>query len=668
MRVKIIVLGLLVLIIDFFVSPLLAHLQSVVKYHKTSFLAWYAEHLDWLWLWGNAWTNHRSGLLVLQGMFVLLYLLGMGWMYFAGKKYAGLRKSDSIEHGSSKLYTEHDMPKHYLPEWKFNDELPKGKNGQSLAGIVLGTDLKKKKMWMATDDMHTLILGGTRAGKNFRVIFPTLFAMAKSGQSVVVLDPKGESREKTKTHFEKHGYNIITFDCREFGRRSDGSGNQYNPLTPIIELVNEGKVIQAAKESRVVAQMLYNAANKQSGSSGGDKIWENGAVSVLIAVILYVVIELPDDEMKHLGSVQRLISELGRNVQEYDPQTRQNVDILPLDVLMNTLPTDHPSRTAWNQLSIAGNQKTIGGFLVTASTSLTLWADPSTCWFTELTDFDMKEVGQKPTIIYLVFPDEDNSFHSIASIFLHQLYTALVDVANEAGGRLPVQTNFLLDEFGSIPSIHMFSQKITVSAGRGIRWCLIVQDLEQIESAYKTDYNTIVGNCSCMIYLATNSNKTAKYVSERVGKMTIATKSYSTSTGKNDNMSVSDGKSGREIMMPDEVQHFDPDTKRSLILMSRKHAIELPCLGWIYVDVIQDAFVSSSDDGEREISSVLYPPTDIHKLLALKHEPLQKERIDPRTELPYPSTPQPKPEFKPQTNWADLLEEDDELESGAGKV
>ena len=135
-------------------------------------------------------------------------------------------------------------------------------------------------------------------------------------------------------------------------------------------------------------------------------------------------------------------------------------------------------------------------------------------------------------------------------------------------------------------------------------------------------------------------------------------------------MSVSDGKSGREIMMPDEVQHFDPDTKRSLILMSRKHAIELPCLGWIYVDAIQEAFIPSPDDGEREISSVLYPPTDINKLLALKHEPLQKERIDPRTEPKLPNTPQPKQDFKPQTSWADLLEEDedDELDSETGKV
>ena len=39
-------------------------------------------------------------------------------------------------------------------------------------------------------------------------------------------------------------------------------------------------------------------------------------------------------------------------------------------------------------------------------------------------------------------------FIGLCSLFVNQVYTKLVEMADERGGRLKIRTNFILDEFG----------------------------------------------------------------------------------------------------------------------------------------------------------------------------------------------------------------------------
>lgn len=59
----------------------------------------------------------------------------------------------------------------------------------------------------------------------------------------------------------------------------------------------------------------------------------------------------------------------------------------------------------------------------------------------------------------------------LATLYISQAYQALVDLANKNGGRLAQRVNFVLDEFGNLPPIPDFDKKITVAAGRGMRFC-----------------------------------------------------------------------------------------------------------------------------------------------------------------------------------------------------
>ena len=53
-------------------------------------------------------------------------------------------------------------------------------------------------------------------------------------------------------------------------------------------------------------------------------------------------------------------------------------------------------------------------------------------------------------------PDEKTTFYGLCSLFVNQVYTKLVELADSKGGRLKIRTNFILDEFGNFSAIPNF--------------------------------------------------------------------------------------------------------------------------------------------------------------------------------------------------------------------
>ncbi|MDO5556543.1 MAG: type IV secretory system conjugative DNA transfer family protein, partial [Clostridia bacterium] len=60
------------------------------------------------------------------------------------------------------------------------------------------------------------------------------------------------------------------------------------------------------------------------------------------------------------------------------------------------------------------------------------------------------------SVLFMILPDEKTTFYSLCSLFVNQVYTKLVEMADESGGRLKIRTNFILDEFGNFSAIPNF--------------------------------------------------------------------------------------------------------------------------------------------------------------------------------------------------------------------
>jgi type IV secretion system protein VirD4 len=184
-------------------------------------------------------------------------------------------------------------------------------------------------------------------------------------------------------------------------------------------------------------------------------------------------------------------------------------------------------------------------------------------------DHDLAGPGKRKTAVFMIIPDEKSTRHVLATLYVSQTYEALVQLANEHHGRLPVRVHYLLDEFGNLPPITDFGTKITVSAGRGILFNLIVQDLGQIKKKYKDEDTTIIGNCQTWIYLLTRDMDTAKKLSEMTGKYTVATQSQSANVQTKDiSTGYSSGLTSRPLLMPDEILRFPEN--QALVLQARQ--------------------------------------------------------------------------------------------------
>ncbi|MFR5856960.1 MAG: VirD4-like conjugal transfer protein, CD1115 family, partial [Bacilli bacterium] len=246
-----------------------------------------------------------------------------------------------------------------------------------------------------------------------------------------------------------------------------------------------------------------------------------------------------------------------------------------LDLYFQQKPMGSLSKMAYATGSFAKGETRATLFSVLATT-IKMFSDTGIANLTSRTDFELDEIGKKKTAVFLIIPDEKESRHELASLFINQCYQALVNTAQTYNtGKMPIRINFILDEFANMPPITSISNKITVSRSRNIRFYLVLQDFDQLKETYKEAAGTIKSNCTNWIYLLTSDNETAREISSRLGKYTISSSRVSTSMRlEQQDYNISNDKSllGRELLMPDELMRFK--FGEALFIKTRKYPIK----------------------------------------------------------------------------------------------
>ncbi|WP_114679284.1 VirD4-like conjugal transfer protein, CD1115 family [Desulfotruncus alcoholivorax] len=466
-----------------------------------------------------------------------------------GKDIGGPDAVGQGQFGTARWQTEKEVNSNFHL-WNAGRELPGG-------GVVLGAKRQGKNFyaWLDTDDTHTLLIGATRSGKSRRQIMPSIWTIARSGESMIMPDPKKELYNTTAGYLREQGYNVILLDFQD-----PGSGNRWNLLYPVIMRLQSGDAAGASKAAKQLAHMLTYQFQRPEDYKG-DKIWPQSQKSLTAALALAVSMEAPAPG-RHMGSVYRTLTTLGKNGGE------------DLDVYFNSLDDDHPAKIAYGVAAMAWGKLRNGIFTGTAA-QLEMWSDPGVCWLTAEQDHDLAAPGREKTAVFIVVPDEDSSLHILAALYIAQVYQALTELARANCGRLDKRVHFLLEEFGNLPPIPDFAEKITLAGGRGMKFLLAIQGLDQVKKRYQDDATTITGNCNTWVYLSTADYETARLLSEKTGKYTQQTESLSAQVRKIDHTrGVSYGLAGRALLLPDEVLRWP--VGRSLIFRGRTNPARLP--------------------------------------------------------------------------------------------
>lgn len=408
---------------------------------------------------------------------------------------------------------------------------------EELGGLVLGWDKSQKKMYVNTDDTHSLVIGATRCGKTRHLVLESIGATALAEESMVITDPKSELYLYTHEFLERQGYEVIAIDFV-----NPKLGNRYNFLQPVLDAVYMNDLAQAAFKARQVSALLIT----DKPNSNTDPMWNDGARSILTTAILAACIEFDRPEWQNLANAWKFIATMCA------PQGKDKEP--PIIRYLSEQKEDSPLLQALAIAQIAP-EKMRGSFYTSAMTALDLFTDPSIHAMTAYTDFDHLATGDRKRAIFIILPDEDATFYSVASLFVFQQYQLLVRRADENGGRLPRRVEFFCDEFGNFVKIPDFDKAITVGGGRGIRFHLVVQDDSQIYERYGERLGkTMISNCETWVYLQTDNTDTIETLSKKLGKYTVKSPSISASTGGNS--SASYNLTARDLLTPEEIKRI----------------------------------------------------------------------------------------------------------------
>src|SRR5574344_1172994 len=136
-------------------------------------------------------------------------------------------------------------------------------------------------------------------------------------------------------------------------------------------------------------------------------------------------------------------------------------------------------------------------------------------------DFDIRDIGKEKTAVFLKIHDEKTTYHALATIFVKQVYEALIAVAQTCPNiRLPFRTNFVLDEFANMPALKDVESMITASRSRNMRFNFGIQNFSQLNKVYgKEVAETIKGNCGNMFYLITTEYAALEEISKLLGEV-----------------------------------------------------------------------------------------------------------------------------------------------------
>ena len=372
------------------------------------------------------------------------------------------------------------------------------------------------------------MLDGSGAGKSSAYSIPNAYQCLGS---YIFTDPKGELYDKTAGYLKSKGYEIKVLNLVQ-PQYSDG----YNPLMHIT--------------SELDVDVIANTIVKgQKSDSGSDPYWDDMAEMLLKALIYYLIATRPEEE-QNLASCAELVRAANSN-------GGSNL----LTELINQLPYDHPARMYYKSIEIAP-EKTYGSILSSLQSKLGKFDSKEIAELTSTDTIDFDAIGSKKTAVYVISSDTHTAYDFLLTIFFSQMIQQLYNYADNRGGKLPIQTFFILDEFANIGKIPDFDKKISTSRSRKISFSVILQNLDQLEAVYEKSYETIIGNCDTHVFLGSNSQKTVEYFSKALGEKTIERDNISISRDKQNHKqgkSISDQIMARALMTPDELRRFDND-------------------------------------------------------------------------------------------------------------
>lgn len=403
---------------------------------------------------------------------------------------------------------------------------------------------------LSSPESHTLIVAPSRTGKGTRVILPTLL-LYKS--SLITIDPKGENAAITARYRRDqlgHTVHILNpwnvhgslFQSYGFGRAT------FNPLD-----------VLDPKDPNIVGIANSLAVTICHQGSVNDSFWQDNATAMLAGIMLWVT-DAPG-ETKTLGHVADIVS------------GGEKADDLR-KTLFPRMVASSSYRGAMRKLVgrfVQMDDKTYSGVIAQLSKSLQFLADNQITTATDLSSFNLADLVNGRTTLYIVIPDDQMQAQAI---WLKLMATAVTQTfKRHRPAAQGVRGMLMIDEFPVLGRVDSIVTDIALVGGSGLDLTLIVQGLDQIRAHYGTSADTIISNCGYKWFCNVKDLQTAEYVSKALGQMTVQTVSQ-TISGADGSTGRTLGETGRSLLFPDEIMSMGKGTAFAFQPRGRAHYLK----------------------------------------------------------------------------------------------
>ena len=428
-----------------------------------------------------------------------------GYSWFSGYKFTRDARGFDIlpdgTHGTSGFATKKELAEH----------LELG-SAEEVTGMLLGRikarpdDPEKYATYVAHrmkpgENNNILCIGAPGSYKSRGFIMPFLMGCAQrsSGghhESVVVTDPKGELFENLAPYFREHGFYVKAVNFLDMAH-SDGwnclAGLEANP-----DLV-----------TTVANTIIQNT----SGPKEADDFWSRAELNLLMALIHYVC-NLKDArgnllplEQRSLGDVYKILAY--KSVNE-------------INRILAELPPEHPAKGP-HGLFLKARENLWGNIIIGLGNRLAVFQNPLVDKITRNHDVDLLLPGQKPCAYFVIISAQDSAYRFLSSLFFSLTFPQLSNYARLHGGRLPVLTNFCLEEYLNIGYMEGISDVFNSIRGFNMSVQVAVQSLSQWQEKYPgKEWENQLGSFDMTLYMGCNDMTSAEYFAKKCGKVTIS--------------------------------------------------------------------------------------------------------------------------------------------------
>lgn len=345
---------------------------------------------------------------------------------------------------------------------------------------------EKDYVYATKGDGHTLIVGTTGSGKTQTLILPLIKLSMLANESVVVNDPKGDLYHLTAKEFKNRGYNVIVLDY-------DNAlyGNYYNPLTLPFNLYKENNKDRCTNVLEEIGYYFF-----KDNKSNSDPFWENSTIDFFTGLCLYLFEKSKDEiNLKNVFDLANKLCDEKECKKFLDEIGTENAIYYNVSGTLKA-PTD----TKGSIISVF-NQK-IKRFVSKENLSEMM----------NKTDFDLKNISNEKTIVYIVSGYYDYC-NVLIPLFIHQVF----EVVNSLGNNNR-KINVILDEFDNLLPIRNFSEIINYSRSININFTVVIKSFVNLINTYGKDNIEIIKLCfSNIVYLYANDLYTLEEIQRICG-------------------------------------------------------------------------------------------------------------------------------------------------------